>query len=53
MKSSPDFSDFTLSFKDINGKKISMGDDILFTITLGNTGDMNAANVKLTNYSSG
>jgi uncharacterized repeat protein (TIGR01451 family) len=47
VKSSPDFSDFTLSFKDINGKKISMGDDIFFTITLGNTGDMNAANVKL------
>lgn len=45
--SSPDFSDFTLSFKDINGKKISMGDDIFFTVTLGNTGDMNAANVKL------
>ena len=29
--------------------KISMGDDILFTLTLGNTGDMNAANVKLIN----
>jgi len=47
--SSPDFSNFTLSFKDIGGKKISMGDDIIFTITLGNTGDMNAANVKLVN----
>jgi uncharacterized repeat protein (TIGR01451 family) len=49
VKSSPDFSDFTLSFKDINGKKISIGDDIFFTVTLGNTGDMNAANVKLVN----
>ena len=33
VKSSPDFSDFTLSFKDLNGGKISMGDDILFSIT--------------------
>jgi uncharacterized repeat protein (TIGR01451 family) len=49
VKSSPIFSDFTLSFKDINGKKISMGDDIFFTITLGNTGNMNAVNVKLIN----
>jgi uncharacterized repeat protein (TIGR01451 family) len=47
--SGPDFSDFTLSFKDANGKKISMGDDVFFTITLGNTGDMNAANVRLVN----
>jgi uncharacterized repeat protein (TIGR01451 family) len=47
--SSPDFSDFTLSFKDLNKNKISMGDDVLFTLTLGNTGDMDAANVKLVN----
>jgi len=49
VNSNPDFSDFMLSFKDLNKDKISMGDDILFTVTLGNTGDMNAANIKLTN----
>ncbi len=49
VKSSPEFSGFSLSYKDLNGKKISMGDDILFNITFGNTGDMNAADVKLIN----
>jgi uncharacterized repeat protein (TIGR01451 family) len=47
--SSPDFSDFTLSFKDLAGENISMGDDILFTLMLGNTGDMDAADVRLVN----
>jgi uncharacterized repeat protein (TIGR01451 family) len=49
IKSSPDFSNFTLSFKDLTSKNIIMGDDILFTLTLSNTGDMDAADVKLTN----
>ena len=49
VKSNPDFSDFTLSFKDLNGDKISIGDDILFVIRIGNTGDMNAENFKITN----
>jgi uncharacterized repeat protein (TIGR01451 family) len=47
--SSPDFSNFTLSFKDITSENIGMGDDILFTLTLGNTGDMDAAGVRLSN----
>ena len=49
VKSSPDFSNFKLSFKDLNKDKISIGDDILFTLTLGNSGDMDAANIKLIN----
>ncbi|MBM3712108.1 MAG: hypothetical protein FJW56_01515 [Actinobacteria bacterium] len=47
--SSPDFSEFIISAVDLNGKRLSTGDDVAFKITLKNTGDMNAENVKVIN----
>ncbi len=47
--SSPIFTEFTASFEDINKGTLNMGDDISFKITLENTGDMNAKNVKIIN----
>jgi uncharacterized repeat protein (TIGR01451 family) len=49
VKSSPDFSDFEISFVDLNGGKISMGDDIEFDIILKNSGNMDAKNVQVIN----
>jgi len=45
--SSPDFSVFTVTVKDFNGRKISIGDLLEFTVLLKNSGDMNAKDVKI------
>jgi len=48
VESSPDFSGLKLSFRDMNGGKISMGDRIKFDISINNSGNMNAKNIKVT-----
>ncbi len=47
--SSPVFNEFKASMIDVNEGLISMGDDLSFKITLKNSGDMNAKNVKVIN----
>jgi uncharacterized repeat protein (TIGR01451 family) len=47
--SSPVFNGFKASIIDINEGLISMGDDLSFKITLKNSGDMNARNIKVIN----
>jgi len=47
--SSPDFSGFKMKVKDLNGGQISMGDKLQFDISLSNSGNMNAKNIKVIN----
>ena len=49
VKSSPVFNEFKASIVDTNEGSINMGDDLSFKITLKNSGDMNARNVRVTN----
>ena len=49
VSSSPDFKGFEIKIKDLNGGEISMGDRMEFTISLANSGNMNAENVKIIN----
>ncbi len=45
--SSPDFTNFSIKFMDLNGGKISMGDELAVDISLENTGNMNAKNIRI------
>lgn len=45
--SSPDFTNFSAKFVDLNGNKISMGDELAFNMSLENTGNMNAKNIRI------
>jgi uncharacterized repeat protein (TIGR01451 family) len=45
--SSPDFTNFSAKFVDLNGNKISMGDELAFSMSLENTGNMNAKNIRI------
>lgn len=45
--SSPDFTNFSAKFVDLNGDKISMGDELAFNMSLENTGNMNAKTVRI------
>jgi len=45
--SSPDFTNFSAKFVDLNGNKISMGDELAFSMSLENTGNMNAKNIRV------
>ena len=50
VESNPVFDALKASFTDINSGTINMGDDISFKITLENDGDMNAKNVKISDF---
>ena len=45
--SSPDFTNFSVELADLNGNQISMGDELAFTMSLENTGNMDAENIRI------
>ena len=45
--SSPDFTNFSVKLADLNGNQISMGDELAFSMSLENTGNMNAENIRI------
>ena len=45
--SSPDFTNFSVKLADLNGNQISMGDELAFTMSLENTGNMDAENIRI------
>ena len=45
--SSPDFTNFSVEPADLNGNQISMGDELAFTMSLENTGNMDAENIRI------
>ncbi len=47
VESSPDFKNFNIEVVDENGGDFNMGDLAIFTISVENTGNMNAKNVKI------
>jgi len=47
IKSSPDFSDFSIEAADENGGYLHMGDTIEYTVSVKNKGDMNATGVQI------
>ncbi|MCL4378879.1 MAG: GDSL-type esterase/lipase family protein [Actinobacteria bacterium] len=47
IKSSPVFKEFGITLFDENGGNINEGDKVIFTINLGNSGNMNAQNIKV------
>ena len=50
VESSPDFTNFNIKAVDKNSGDFNMGDLVNFIITVGNSGNMNAKNVKVINY---
>ena len=47
IKSSPDFKEFNIKMLDENGGNLNTGDRVIFTISLKNSGNMNASGVKI------
>jgi len=45
--SGPEFTNFSVKLSDLNGNKISMGDELAFSMSLENTGNMNAKNIRI------
>ncbi|OQA22154.1 MAG: GDSL-like Lipase/Acylhydrolase [Actinobacteria bacterium ADurb.Bin346] len=49
VSSSPDLSGFKIKISDLNGADISIGDKVEFIISLANSGNMNAQNIRVIN----
>jgi uncharacterized repeat protein (TIGR01451 family) len=47
IKSSPDFKEFNIKMLDENGGDLNTGDKVIFTVSLKNSGNMNASGVKI------
>jgi uncharacterized repeat protein (TIGR01451 family) len=49
VESSPEFSSFSFSSKDVNGGLLSLGDEIEYSVNIKNTGNMTAEQVRVIN----